>query len=127
MWGDRLLDAKALEYSKWEASANRTWPATDMIPKDIVICDWHYEKQAHYKSLPYLLKKGFRVWPSGWHDMDAARMLMDDSIAQHNPRGYRVSQHHLGPGQARRPGELPADAAGDIEVCEAEMTAAMCR
>lgn len=90
MWGDRLLDAKALGYSKWEASANRTWPAADLIPKDIVICDWHYEKQAHYKSLPYLLKKGFRVWPAGWHDIDAARMLMDDSIAQHNPRiiGY---------------------------------------
>ena len=32
----------------------------------IVLCDWHYEKQDVYKSVPYLMDKGFRVWPSGW-------------------------------------------------------------
>ena len=90
MWGDRLLDAGAMGYSKWEASANGTWAAADMIPRDIVICDWHYLKQAEYKSVPLLLEKGFPVWPAGWHDVQAAEMLMDYSIAQKNPRmvGY---------------------------------------
>ena len=90
MWGDRLLDAKALGYSRWEASANNTWRAADLISKDIVICDWHYEKQRQYKSVPFLLEKGFRVWPAGWHDADAAAMLMDYSITQNDPRmiGY---------------------------------------
>lgn len=90
MWGDRLLDGKALGYSKWEASTNGTWGAADLIPKDIVICDWHYEKQAEYKSVPFLLKKGFRVWPAGWHDIRAAEMLMNYSLAQKEPRmvGY---------------------------------------
>lgn len=85
MWGDRLLDAKALGYSKWEASANHTWDAVELIAKDIVICDWHYEKQAEYKSIPFLLKKGFRVWPAGWHDAGATGMLIDYSLAQHDP------------------------------------------
>jgi hypothetical protein len=90
MWGDRLLDAKALGYSKWEASTNGTWGAVDLIPKDIVMCDWHYEKQAEYKSVPFLLKRGFRVWPAGWHDIQAAEMLMDYSLAQKDSRmvGY---------------------------------------
>lgn len=90
MWADRLLDAKALGYSKWEAAANGTAPAIDMIPHDIVMCDWHYEKQAQYKSLDVLLGKGFRVWPSGWHDLDAARAFMEAALAEKNPRvvGY---------------------------------------
>lgn len=90
MWGDRLLDAKGLGYSKWEASANGTSGAADLIPTDIVICDWHYEKQAEYKSVPFLLNKGFRVWPAGWHDLQAAGMLMDYSLAQKDTRmvGY---------------------------------------
>src|SRR2546426_3080694 len=71
MWGDRLLDAKTLGYSKWEASENGTPGAMDLIPRDIIICDWHYGKQANYPSVPLLLEKGFRVWPSGWQPLEA--------------------------------------------------------
>jgi len=91
MWGDRLLDAKALGYSKWEASENGTAGAVDKIPKDIVVCDWHYEKKpVDYPSIAFLLGKGLRVWPAGWHDIEAAEALMDVAIGQKNPRmvGY---------------------------------------
>lgn len=79
MWGDRLLDAEAMGYSKWEASSNGTAPAIDLIPKDIVICDWHYGRRDEYLSVPYFLEKGFRVWPSSWKDADAARALLEYS------------------------------------------------
>lgn len=72
MWGDRLLPAKTLGYSEWEAAKNGTEGAAGHIPKDIILCDWHYEKRADYPSVPYLLKKGFRVWPSGWQPLDAS-------------------------------------------------------
>jgi glycosyl hydrolase family 20 len=90
MWGDRLLDSKAMGYGEWEAAKNGTAGAVDLIPKDIVLCDWHYEKQSEYKSVPFLLDKGFRVWPAGWHKIDAVEQLMDFSLAQNNPRmvGY---------------------------------------
>ncbi len=90
MWGDRLLDAKAFGYGKWEASTNGTWPAIDKIPRDIIVCDWHYEKMPQYPSIPFLLNKGFRVLPSGWHKPDASAALIDYSLAQNNPRmlGY---------------------------------------
>lgn len=67
MWGDRLLDMAKVGYGEWEASANGTAPAIDRIPKDIVICDWHYEDQADFPSIPYFEAKGLQVWPSGWN------------------------------------------------------------
>jgi hypothetical protein len=71
IWGDRLLDAKALGYSLWEAATNGTPGAVDLIPKDIIVCDWHYAKKTDYSSVPFLLEKGFRVWPSGWQPLEA--------------------------------------------------------
>lgn len=90
MWGDRLLGAKALGYSKWEASANGTQPAIDLVPKDIIICDWHYEKRDTYPSVPLLLSKGFRVWPAGWHSLEAAQAFSRYARTRRNPRvlGY---------------------------------------
>ncbi|HZV34632.1 MAG TPA: family 20 glycosylhydrolase [Verrucomicrobiae bacterium] len=92
MWGDRLLDAKALGYSEWEASTNGTYRTIDHIPKDIIICDWHYEKQTNYASVPLLLSKGFRVWPSGWQPLENSEAFSAYSQREReeNPRliGY---------------------------------------
>lgn len=95
MWDDRLLDAKALHYSIWDAATNGTPAAIDMIPKDIIVCDWHYEKHPSYDSVPLLLKKGFRVWPCGWQPLSATEAFSAYSKQQReqNPRviGYLCS------------------------------------
>jgi hypothetical protein len=90
MWGDRLLDSSTMHYSEWESSKNGTAGAIDLVPKDIVLCDWHYEKQDQYPSVPYLLDKGFRVWPSGWQPLEAAQALSRFAAEQRRPRmlGY---------------------------------------
>ncbi|UZR98081.1 family 20 glycosylhydrolase [Chondrinema litorale] len=44
IWGDRLIDGKSTGIGMWEASMNNTHPAIDLIPKDVMICDWHYER-----------------------------------------------------------------------------------
>jgi hypothetical protein len=90
MWGDRLLDAKATGNSRWEASTNGTQAAIDLIPKDIIICDWHYGKRDDYPSVPLLLSKGFRVWPSGWQPLDASLAFSAFARQQKNERliGY---------------------------------------
>ncbi len=59
MWGDRLLDGKTTGLGPWEASFNNTYRAVDLIPKDIVICDWHYDRAD--KTAVYFAMKGFRV------------------------------------------------------------------
>jgi len=84
MWGDRLLDAKALGYSEWEASKNGTFGALGLIDKDIIICDWHYEKQNRYPSLPIFVEKGVRVWPSGWQPLESTRAFSEFARSQTN-------------------------------------------
>jgi len=80
MWGDRLLDSASIGYAGWEAAENGTAPAIDMIPKDIIICDWHYGKRDDYPSIPLFLEKGFRVLPTSWRDAEAAAALVDFSL-----------------------------------------------
>jgi hypothetical protein len=77
MWGDRLIDAGVMKYDGWSASKNGTAPAIDLIPKDIIVCDWHYEKLNDYPSVRYFQDKGFRVWPAGWNNVEATEALID--------------------------------------------------
>jgi hypothetical protein len=86
MWGDRLIDSGKIKYGDWEASANGTAPAIDLIAKDIIICDWHYEPRDAYESVPMFLEKGFRIWPASWKNAKAAKALIDYSRTQNNPR-----------------------------------------
>jgi hypothetical protein len=59
IWGDRLLDGRSTGMGEWDASVNNTWRAIDMIPKDVVINDWHYTRP--YPTAAYFAIKGFRV------------------------------------------------------------------
>ena len=76
MWGDRLLDAGKFSYGTWEASKTGSHRAIDQIPKDIIICDWHYERRADYPSVRFFQQQGFRVLPSPWKNPDAAVALI---------------------------------------------------
>lgn len=59
MWGDRLLDGETTGLGMWAASKNGTFPAIDLIPKDIIICDWQYTTAPPTPS--YFAIKGFKV------------------------------------------------------------------
>ncbi len=100
MWGDRLLDATAMHYSKWEASRIGTAGAIGLIPTNIVICDWHYGAQTNYPSVPYFAAKGFRVWPAGFRPVENCKGLSDFTKAQRalNPRvvGYLATTWSAG-------------------------------
>jgi hypothetical protein len=87
MWADRLLDDKKFGYGKWEASANGTGPAIDRIPKNIIMCDWHYETRPQgYPSIDYLQEKGFRMLPSTWRNKDAALAMLHEARKTATPR-----------------------------------------
>ncbi|UCE40078.1 MAG: family 20 glycosylhydrolase [Candidatus Aminicenantes bacterium] len=86
MWGDRLFDGKNFEFGRWESSLNGTASAIDMIPKDIIICPWHYEKMKAYPSLPIFIEKGFRVLPTSWRKVDATKELILYSQKLKNPK-----------------------------------------
>ena len=86
MWGDRLIDAKKYHWDEWEASNNGTAPAVDLIPKDVIVCPWHYERHEAYPSIPMLLEKGFRVLPASWRKLDASKALIEASLKEQSPR-----------------------------------------
>jgi hypothetical protein len=86
MWGDRLIDGKKYDMGQWEASINGTAAAIDLIPKDIIVCPWHYERRENYLSIPMFIEKGFRVLPAAWKDVEAMRALIDYSRQHGGPK-----------------------------------------
>jgi hypothetical protein len=76
IWGDRLLDGKTTGMGMWEASFNNTHRAIDMVPKDIVICDWHYERAD--KTAVYFAMKGLRVITCPWRNPQVGAIQVAD-------------------------------------------------
>ena len=58
---------------------NNTAKAIDMIPRSVVICDWHYEKAIPTPA--YFALKGFDVIACPWRKPDVAeeqvKMMLD--------------------------------------------------
>lgn len=75
IWGDRLIDGKTTGMGMWEASMNNTHRAIDMIPKDVFICDWHYERVDPSAAL--FAMKGFRVATCPWRNGNLATQQLD--------------------------------------------------
>jgi len=70
IWGDRLLDGNLTGIGKWEASQNDTHPAVHLVPKDVVICDWHYERAVPTAS--WFALEGFQVVSAPWRKAGVA-------------------------------------------------------
>ncbi|MCL4179484.1 MAG: family 20 glycosylhydrolase [Verrucomicrobia bacterium] len=86
IWGDRLLDGKTTGLGEWEASLNHTHPAIDLIPKDVVICDWHYDRAE--PTAAYFALKGFNVVTCPWKNPASAAQQVGDMLrfrTQPNP------------------------------------------
>lgn len=65
IWGDRLIDGSRTGIGMWEGSMNNTHQALDLIPKDVVICDWHYEKPLQTPVV--FAMKGLDVISCSWN------------------------------------------------------------
>ncbi len=76
IWGDRMIEGKITGLGFWEAAYNYTWRAIDMVPKDVVICDWHYERPD--QTPVYFAMKGFRVVTCPWRTPPTAVLQAED-------------------------------------------------
>ena len=77
IWGDRLIDGKETGFGMWEASMNNTHRAIDLISKDVVICDWHYERPD--LSAVMFAMKGFTVLTCPWRNPGVALMQLKNT------------------------------------------------
>ncbi len=91
MWGDRLIDGKTTGIGLWEGSYNNTHRAIDLIPKDVVICDWHYERPDPTAFL--FASKGLNVLTCPWRTPEVAleqekimRLFIDSATREMKPR-----------------------------------------
>jgi hypothetical protein len=94
MWGDRFLDGQATHLGKWEASENGTQSAVDHVPKDIVICDWHYDSAP--ETLRFFAGKGFDVVACPWRKTDVAFAELAQVRALRRDPDPELARHVLG-------------------------------
>ena len=94
IWGDRLIDGKETGLGMWEASMNQTYRAVDMIPKDVFICDWHYERPD--LTAVYFAMKGFDVATCPWRKPELAVTQMNDMINFRTQVPKKMAGHFQG-------------------------------
>ena len=94
IWGDRLIDGKTTGIGIWEASGNGTYKAVDLIPRDVVICDWHYERAE--QTAVYFAMKGLKVVTCTWEKPLVARMQYEDMLKFKERSSWDMSQRFLG-------------------------------
>ena len=94
IWGDRLIDGKTTGIGEWEASYNSTYRAVDMIPKDVIICDWHYERPD--QTPVYFAMKGLSVITCPWRNPSNAVLQVKDMIRFRNAATTEMRDRYQG-------------------------------
>jgi hypothetical protein len=94
IWGDRLLDGETSGLGEWEASMNDTYRAIDKIPRDVFICDWHYDRPD--LTSVYFAIKGFDVAACPWRKPEVAFVQLNDLIHFREISTPEVSRHFQG-------------------------------
>jgi hypothetical protein len=94
IWGDRLIDGRTTGIGMWEASMNSTHRAIDLIPKDVVINDWHYERPD--PTAPYFAVKGFSVVTCLWFDAEVAAAQIRATMAYRQASTPHMRDRFLG-------------------------------
>jgi hypothetical protein len=94
IWGDRLLEGKTTGLGEWEASYNNTFRAVDMIPKDVMICDWHYERPD--QTPVYLAMKGLSVVTCPWNNADVAVQQAQDMVRFRKSATPEMKDRYMG-------------------------------
>jgi hypothetical protein len=94
IWGDRLIDGKTTGIGEWEASYNSTYMAIDMIPKDVVICDWHYERPD--QTPVYFAMKGLNVVTCPWRISENGILQLQNMVRFRNYSTPEMKDHFMG-------------------------------
>lgn len=94
IWGDRLIDGKTTSIGMWEASCNGTYRAIDLIPRDVVICDWHYDRAE--LTAVYFAMNGLKVVTSTWKKPEVAKIQFEDMLKFKERSSWDMGQRFIG-------------------------------
>lgn len=123
IWADRLLDAATTPYGPWEASDNGTHEALALLDKDIILCDWHYEKRESDPSAGIFAKAGFNFFSCPWRYNDNAVRFLKATLEEEDGHCQgllfttwypaKVVMDAFEGSYAAEPGKDPKDAAAE--------------
>ncbi|GBD00039.1 Beta-hexosaminidase [bacterium HR17] len=68
MWGDMLLRPDEASDAAHGGEPHNFWLARRLLPKDIVVVDWHYQPAPQYPSVGVLRREGFTVIGATWRN-----------------------------------------------------------
>ena len=94
IWGDRLIDGKTTGLGEWEASFNNTYRAVDLIPRDVIICDWHYVRPD--QTPVYFAMKGLKVVTCPWRMPGNAVLQVQDMVKFREHSTSEMKERFLG-------------------------------
>jgi hypothetical protein len=73
---------------------NQTYRAIDLIPKEVFICDWHYERAD--LTPVYFAMKGLDVATCPWRKPEVALTQLNDIIQFRKNAPEEMAQHFRG-------------------------------
>ncbi|MBR5626411.1 MAG: family 20 glycosylhydrolase, partial [Thermoguttaceae bacterium] len=77
MWHDMLIEPA--DFKGYTACGNaKTWGLIDKLPKDILLCDWQYDKPKENETWPttsFFSEKGFEVLSCPWRNLEGIKSL----------------------------------------------------
>jgi hypothetical protein len=94
IWGDRLIDGRETGLGEWEGATNDTYRAIDKIAKDVVICDWHYNRAELTNVL--FAAKDLDVVSCPWKKPNVVAQQIEDMIAFRKQTNRKMSKHFQG-------------------------------
>lgn len=94
IWGDRLIDGRNTGIGEWAASYNDTYKAIDLIPRDVVICDWQYDQDN--QTAVYFALKGLRVVTCTWNRPQVAVNQVEDLYRSRALSGKELKSRYYG-------------------------------
>ncbi len=109
MWGDMLLHrSESADSAAFAENAEEAQRRREMLPKDIIICDWHYQPRPQeefvQKNLRVFQEAGFEVVATTWYTpmniynfAQAARQAGILGLLQSTWAGFNISEAVLKP------------------------------
>lgn len=89
MWADRLIDGGLVPSvnAGYETAFGDIYKAVDMIPRDIVMCDWHYYEEPYGHLAPsYWAMKGFNFIECPFNSVHGTDQLLYATRVVQSPR-----------------------------------------
>ena len=94
IWGDRMIDGESTKLGMWEGSKNDTYRSIDMINRNVIINDWHYESAPQTAAL--FAEKGYDVMMCPWRKADVAKKQVSDYKAFKKTATAKTGKHYRG-------------------------------